>query len=76
MIDRFNYAVEMLPLDQVIMRVTEVVEIGVSVMVEDIINVGLWETLPKLTMERAIEIGPGHLDAETVMMGIHQFFGQ
>ena len=70
---RYNYAVEMLPLEQAILEVTE---IEVSVMIEDVINVELWQTLPKLSMEHVSEIGPGHLDAETVMMGIHQPFGQ
>ena len=37
---------------------------------------GLWETLPKLSMEHVTDIGPGHQGAKTVMMGIHQLFGQ
>jgi len=63
---RCSYAVEMLPLEQAILEVTE---IEVSVMIEDVINVELWETLPKLSMEHVTEIGPGHQGAEIVMIG-------
>ena len=51
---RCNCAVEMQ--EQVIVEVTEVMEIEVSMMIEDVINVGLWETLPKLSMEHVTEI--------------------
>ena len=70
---RYNYMVEMLPLEQVILEVTEVTEIEVSVMIEDVTNVRLWETSPKLSMEHVTEIGPGHQGAEIVMMGFISF---
>ena len=61
---RYSYMAETLPLE-----VTEVIEIEVSMMIEDVINVELWETLPKLSMEHVTEIGPGHQGAEIVMIG-------
>ena len=62
-------AVEMLLLEQVILEVIKITEIEVSVMIEDVTNVSLWETSPKLSMEHVTEIGPGHQGANMVMMG-------